>query len=71
MGALLSLNILITYVVVPFRYHNAWIRVERTREQHTLDLHMGVPWETVTLTTLGRNQKIFSDMLEEGIFVLY
>lgn len=52
---------------VCLRYKNNWIRVERTREQHTLDLHMGVPWETVTLTALGKNKKMFTDMLEEGL----
>ncbi|XP_037076196.1 mitochondrial chaperone BCS1-like [Pollicipes pollicipes] len=48
------------------RYNSTWIRVERNREQHTLDLHMGVPWETVTLTALGRNKQIYFDMLEEA-----
>jgi len=48
------------------RYKNTWIRVERNREQHTLDLHMGVPWETVTLTALGKNKAIYSDILEEA-----
>ncbi|KZS07643.1 Mitochondrial chaperone BCS1 [Daphnia magna] len=52
-----------------FKYKNNWIRVERTREQHTLDLHMGVPWETVTLTALGKNKKMFTDMLEEARLV--
>ena len=49
------------------RYKKDWIRVERTREQHTLDLHMGIPWETVTMTALGRNKKMFKEMLEEGL----
>ncbi|KAL1435337.1 hypothetical protein MTO96_011043 [Rhipicephalus appendiculatus] len=44
----------------------SWIRVERSREQHTLDLHMGVPWETVTLTALGRNRQLFFRLLEEA-----
>jgi mitochondrial chaperone BCS1 len=47
-------------------YGGTWIRVERVREQHTLDLHMGVPWETVTLTAFGRNKNIYFNMLEEG-----
>ena len=50
------------------RYKNDWIRVERTREQHTLDLHMGIPWETVTLTAVGQNRQLYSDILEEGEF---
>ena len=31
---------------------------------------MGVPWETVTFTALGRNRQMFYDMLEEGQFLL-
>lgn len=52
-----------------YRYKGTWIRVERNREQHTLDLHMGVPWETVTLTALGRDKSLYFKMLEEGIFL--
>ncbi|GAB0088117.1 mitochondrial chaperone BCS1 [Sergentomyia squamirostris] len=48
------------------RYGRTWIRVERTREQHTLDLHMGVPWETVTLTAFGRDKNIYFGILEEA-----
>lgn len=47
-------------------YNKTWIRIERNREQHTLDLHMGVPWETVTLTALGRDKTLYFKMLEEG-----
>ncbi|XP_017954624.1 mitochondrial chaperone BCS1 [Drosophila navojoa] len=49
-----------------FQYKNNWIQVERTREQQTLDLHMGVPWESVTLTAFGNNKKIYFDILEEA-----
>ncbi|KAM7303030.1 putative chaperone bcs1 [Ixodes scapularis] len=49
-----------------FTYRGTWIRVERNREQHTLDLHMGVPWETVTLTALGRDKGIYFSLLEEA-----
>ena len=57
-----------SYFISEFlRYKNDWIRVERTREQHTLDLHMGIPWETVTMTALGRNKSMFKEMLEEGL----
>lgn len=51
-----------------FRYGGTWIKVDRTREQHTLDLHMGIPWETVTLTAFGRNKQLYYDILEEGMF---
>ncbi|XP_035221562.1 mitochondrial chaperone BCS1-like [Stegodyphus dumicola] len=49
-----------------FYYNKTWIRVERNREQHTLDLHMGVPWETVTLTALGRNKSLYFQILDEA-----
>lgn len=48
------------------RYKGMWIKVERTREQQTLDLHMGVPWESVTLTAFGRNKEMYFNILEEG-----
>ncbi|UYV73713.1 BCS1L [Cordylochernes scorpioides] len=47
-------------------YKNNWIRVERAREQHSLDLQMGLPYETVTLTAIGRNKQIYSHILEEA-----
>nr|CAD7459327.1 unnamed protein product [Timema tahoe] len=46
-------------------YGGTWIRVERVREQQTLDLHMGVPWETVTLTAFGRDKILYFNILEE------
>ncbi|XP_065163772.1 mitochondrial chaperone BCS1 [Atheta coriaria] len=49
-----------------FRYKTTWIRVERTREQHTLDLHMGIPWETVQLTAFGKDRNIYFNILEEA-----
>ncbi|XP_050456737.1 mitochondrial chaperone BCS1 [Cataglyphis hispanica] len=49
-----------------FRYKGNWIKVERTREQQTLDLHMGVPWETVQLTAFGRDKSIYFNILEEA-----
>lgn len=48
------------------RYKGNWIKVERAREQHTLDLHMGIPWETVTLTAFGRDKTLYYEILEEG-----
>lgn len=47
-------------------YGGTYIRIERTRESHTLDLHMGVPWETVTLTAFGRNKNLYFNILEEA-----
>lgn len=48
------------------RYQGNWIKVERTREQQTLDLHMGIPWETVQLTAFGSDRSIYFNILEEG-----
>ena len=31
-----------------------WIKIDRTREQHQQDITGGTPWETVTLTSLGK-----------------
>ncbi|ENN79957.1 mitochondrial chaperone BCS1 [Dendroctonus ponderosae] len=49
-----------------FKYGRTWIRVERTREQHTLDLHMGIPWETVQMTAFGTNKNVYFSILEEA-----
>ncbi|KRG00236.1 uncharacterized protein Dwil_GK26936 [Drosophila willistoni] len=49
-----------------FQYKGNWIQIERTREQQTLDLHMGIPWESVTLTAFGNNKHIYYDILEEA-----
>ena len=43
------------------RYDKTWIRVERTRENRMLE-----PWETVQMTTLGRNRQMFAEMLDEA-----
>lgn len=48
------------------KYKGYWIKVERTREQQTLDLHMGVPFETVQLTAFGRGKDIYVDILDEA-----
>ncbi|XP_054271353.1 mitochondrial chaperone BCS1 [Macrosteles quadrilineatus] len=49
-----------------FKYQGTWIKVERTREQSTIDLHMGIPFETVTLTSFGRNKQLYFNILEEA-----
>ena len=38
------------------RWRGAWIRLDRVREQQQVDVIGGVPWETVTLTKLGRRR---------------
>lgn len=50
-----------------FRYNGKFIQVTRTREQQSLDLHAGVPWENVVLSAFGTNKSLFTDILEEGI----
>jgi len=42
-----------------FRWGGAWIKLDRIREQG------GVPWETITLTTIGRKRPLLLKMLEE------
>lgn len=49
-----------------FRYNGKYIQVTRTREQQSLDLHSGVPWENVVLTAFGTNKSLFTNILEEG-----
>jgi len=48
------------------RYKNNWIRVERNREKQMLDLNTGIPWESVTLTALGRQHKLYMDILNSA-----
>lgn len=48
-------------------YNKTWIRVDRNRETTTLDLQMGVPFETVQLTSFGRNKQLYFNILEEGM----
>jgi chaperone BCS1 len=43
------------------KHGGAWIRVERTREQR-----LGEPWETVMLTTLGKQKSLFVNILEDA-----
>ncbi|KAF8637345.1 hypothetical protein AX17_002845 [Amanita inopinata Kibby_2008] len=49
-----------------FRYQGAWIQVKRERETRSMQLMSGVPWETVTLTTLSRDRALFPQLLSEA-----
>ena len=49
-----------------FRYNGTWIRVERTREKQMVDLQTGTPWESVTLTAIGRNRDVYFNILEQA-----
>jgi ATP-dependent Zn protease len=42
------------------------LQVKREREGKLIDLNSGVPWETVTLTTLARDRALFSSLLAEA-----
>lgn len=49
-----------------FRYQGAWIQLKRERDSKLMDLHSGIPWETVTLTTLSRDRYLFPRLLKEA-----
>ncbi|KAF5380833.1 hypothetical protein D9615_004065 [Tricholomella constricta] len=49
-----------------FKYQGAWMQVKRERETRSMQLMSGVPWETVTLTTLSRDRALFPRLLSEA-----
>ena len=49
-----------------FRYGHTYIRVERNREKQMMIAGTGSPFETVTLTALGRDRNIYFKILEQG-----
>ncbi|KAG6833699.1 hypothetical protein H0H87_002896 [Tephrocybe sp. NHM501043] len=49
-----------------FKYQGAWMQVKRERETRSMQLMSGVPWETVTLTTLSRDRDLFPRLLSEA-----
>lgn len=48
------------------KYKGAYMLVNRERSGKLLDMTSGTPFETVTLTTLYRDKKLFQEMLEEA-----
>lgn len=48
------------------RYGQAWIQVKRERETRSQQLMSGIPWETVTLTTLSSDRDKFRGLLSEA-----
>ncbi|CAH6719769.1 mitochondrial chaperone Bcs1p [[Candida] jaroonii] len=48
------------------RYKGAFMLVNRERSGKLLDMTSGTPFETVTLTTLYRDRKLFYEVLEEA-----
>ncbi|KDQ61015.1 hypothetical protein JAAARDRAFT_67424 [Jaapia argillacea MUCL 33604] len=49
-----------------FKYRGAWMQVKRERETRSMQLMSGIPWETVTLTTLSRDRTLFPELLSEA-----
>ncbi|KNG49420.1 sexual differentiation process protein isp4 [Stemphylium lycopersici] len=48
------------------RYKNAFILVDRQRERNSLNVKDGVPFETISLTTLYAHRDIFEDIFAEA-----
>ncbi|KAI0320726.1 mitochondrial chaperone BCS1 [Amylostereum chailletii] len=48
------------------QYRGAWMQVKRERETRSMQLMSGIPWETVTLTTLSRDRNLFPLLLSEA-----
>jgi chaperone BCS1 len=47
-------------------YRGHLLYIERTREKQLVDLQSGTPWETLRLTTLGRDPEFFAGLLDEA-----
>ncbi|KAI0670427.1 BCS1 N terminal-domain-containing protein [Trametes maxima] len=48
------------------RYHKVWMQVKRERETKSPNLMTGMPWETITITTLFRDRAVFTQLLSEA-----
>ncbi|KAJ3507933.1 hypothetical protein NLJ89_g6029 [Agrocybe chaxingu] len=48
------------------KYKGSWMQVKRERETRSMHLMSGTPWETVTLTTLSRDRRLFPELLSEA-----
>ena len=48
------------------RYRNAFLMVNRLRETRSMNHNTGIPWETITLTTLYSQRNIFEDIFSEA-----
>ncbi|KAI9758068.1 MAG: hypothetical protein M4579_003199 [Chaenotheca gracillima] len=48
------------------RYKNTFMSVNRARETKSMNLQTGMPWETVTLTTLYSQRHIFEELFKEA-----
>lgn len=48
------------------RYKNAFILVDRQRQQNALEINGGEPFETISLTTLYSHRSVFEDIFAEA-----
>ena len=48
------------------QYNGRLVMVDRVREQQTVDLQTGQPWEAVKLTAFGRDRSLFQFFLDEA-----
>lgn len=48
------------------RYKHAFIMAERVRDEKSRDYAKGIPWETITLTTLYKHAPVVQDMFTEA-----
>ena len=48
------------------RYRNAFLMVDRVRETKSMNHQTGVPWETITITTLYSQRHIFEELFTEA-----
>ncbi|KAI0807354.1 BCS1 N terminal-domain-containing protein [Fomes fomentarius] len=65
-----SASVLFKLVAAPgthyLRYGKIWMQVKRDRETKSSNLMTGIPWETITITTLSRDRGIFTQLLSEA-----
>ena len=48
------------------RYRNAFLMVNRLRETRSMNHSTGIPWETITLTTLYSQRNVFEEIFLEA-----
>ncbi|OSD01560.1 hypothetical protein PYCCODRAFT_485041 [Trametes coccinea BRFM310] len=48
------------------RYRKVWMQIKRERETKSPNLMTGMPWETITITTLFRDRAVFTELLSEA-----
>ena len=65
-----SASVIFKLVAAPgthyLRYKDVWMQVKRDRETKSPNLMTGMPWETITITTLSRDRGVFTQLLSEA-----